>query len=399
MDGEDHSMKLKKLAIVGGGFAGVWASAAAAGLRDQLNLQGELEINLFNKEPRLTIRPRLYEKSPKNIAIPLAPITRSLGVNLHLRTISEINLSNHSISASGHDDFEYQSLVLTMGSLIHRPQIPGVHEFTHDIDSVKGAAIFWSALQSLIQDGKECSVAVIGAGLTGLELVTEVAHQTNARTILIDSDPGIEHKLSSDAAALVNNALAESGTETHFGKRVVSVDAEGIELSTGERVDASLVVWAAGMRAHPLTRTINAETDHLGRLKTDEYLAVNGFTGVYSAGDSAATKPDGIHTAPMSCQFAMPTGIIAGYNAVAELFQSERKPFFKDQYVTCIDLGKSGALFTLGWEGKPVMTGDDAKNMKKKIMNIIYPPADAASLKKSGNPDAIISGASEKEPA
>ena len=144
------------------------------------------------------------------------------------------------------------------------------------------------------------------------------------------------------------------------------------------------------MRAHPLAATLGVASDEKGRLVTDECLAVPGLQRVHAAGDVAFAKPDGVHTAPMSCQFATPTGIIAGHNAAARLLGIQPEPLEMSRYVTCIDLGKWGALFTQGWEGMPVMTGDQGKQMKRRITHeLIHPVADRETLFASARPAVV----------
>jgi len=117
--------------------------------------------------------------------------------------------------------------------------------------------------------------------------------------------------------------------------------------------------------------------DALDRLAVDECLRVLGVPGVFAAGDVAAARtPDG-HSVLQSCQHAIPLGKFAGHNAAAELLGYDVEPFAPDPYVTCLDLGVAGALFTTGWERAVEMTGLAAKAMKRRITReLIYPPVD-----------------------
>jgi NADH dehydrogenase len=84
---------------------------------------------------------------------------------------------------------------------------------------------------------------------------------------------------------------------------------------------------------------------------------------------------DETHVAPMSCQYAIPMGELAGRNAVAELLGDIPQPFAQPHYVTCLDLGAAGALFMQGWDRAVKLTGFWAKVMKETInTQLIYPP-------------------------
>jgi len=71
----------------------------------------------------------------------------------------------------------------------------------------------------------------------------------------------------------------------------------------------------------------------------------------------------------------MEMGKFAGYNAARDLLGLPLRPYRQPVYLTCVDLGRSGAVFTTGWDRQIQMSGDDAKNLKRQIhTEWIYPP-------------------------
>ena len=94
----------------------------------------------------------------------------------------------------------------------------------------------------------------------------------------------------------------------------------------------------------------------------------------------------------MSCQHATRMGAFAGNNAAAELLGVPTRPYHQKAYVTCLDLGEAGALFTRGWERKVEMVGDVAKKTKQEINTVwIYPPAaDREAVFAIANPDFVV---------
>jgi NADH:ubiquinone reductase (H+-translocating) len=101
----------------------------------------------------------------------------------------------------------------------------------------------------------------------------------------------------------------------------------------------------------------------------------------------AALAPDG-HRVMQSCQHAIPLGKFAGHHAAAELLGYDPQPFAADPYLTCLDLGLAGALFTTGWERVVELTGPAAKALKRRITGeLIYPPFDdGEELMRHANP-------------
>ena len=77
----------------------------------------------------------------------------------------------------------------------------------------------------------------------------------------------------------------------------------------------------------------------------------------------------------MSCQHANRLGAAAGHNAAADLLGVALEPYQQKNYVTCLDLGPTDAVFTRGWDAQVELSGDKAKAMKREInTQWIYPP-------------------------
>jgi NADH dehydrogenase len=186
--------------------------------------------------------------------------------------------------------------------------------------------------------------------------------------------------------------LRKLGVETRLGAGVASLDESGVTLSNGEHIETETVIWAAGIRAAPLTAQIPAERDNFGRLLVDRDLRVPGVDGVFATGDAArAACDDAGNYALMSCQHATRMGAFAGNNAAAELLDVPTRPYHQKAYVTCLDLGEAGALFTRGWERTVEMVGDVAKKTKQEINTVwIYPPRpERAAALASADPERV----------
>jgi NADH dehydrogenase len=121
--------------------------------------------------------------------------------------------------------------------------------------------------------------------------------------------------------------------------------------------------------------TLPGARDGLDRLAVDPFMRVAGLANVFAAGDVASSLVDGVHSTVMSCQFARPMGRFAGHNVVADLFGEPMLPLRIDWYVTVLDLGGWGALYTVGWDRRVFSTGHEAKVIKEMInQKRIYPP-------------------------
>lgn len=127
------------------------------------------------------------------------------------------------------------------------------------------------------------------------------------------------------------------------------------------------VIWAAGMRANPVTTKIPGERDKFDRLLIDGCLRVPSVPGVFATGDAARAACDDCgNYALMSCQHATRMGAFAGNNAAAELLGVPPRQYHQKAYVTCLDLGDAGALFTRGWDREVEMVGEKRRRRSRR---------------------------------
>lgn len=199
------------------------------------------------------------------------------------------------------------------------------------------------------------------------------------RVVVIDRGARIGAALGDGIRPAIEQACEALGVEWVCGATVVSVGPAGVQLDNGQRIDASTVVWTVGFKANPLTEQISGERDNRGRLHVDGNLKVKGNDAVYAAGDVAYATCDALgNPAMMSCQHAIPLGRHAGNNAAAELIGVPPMAYSQPKYVTCLDLGAWGAVYTEGWdrEVSPPEDKAEAKALKRQINSVwIYPPA------------------------
>lgn len=398
----------KRIVIIGAGFAGMYSALSAARLRD---LQGvsreELEIALVAPEPTLVVRPRLYEPRPETLTAPLQAVLEAVDVVYVQGRAEAIDTKSRAVAILTADDkrrtLAYDRLVVATGSRLFRPNIPGLAEHAFSVDSLDDALALdkhLHALADLPASAGRDTVVVAGGGFTGIEAATEMPARLRAilgknakpRVVIVERNGAIAPDMGDGARPVIENALRTLGVETRVGVGVAALDKDGVTLSDGERIESRTVIWAAGIRAAPLTAQIPAERDNLGRLIVDRDLRVPSVPGVFATGDAAKAACDDLGSyALMSCQHATRMGAFAGNNAAAELLGVPTKPYHQKAYVTCLDLGAAGALFTVGWDRKVAMVGDVAKKTKQEINTVwIYPPrAERAAALASADPERV----------
>jgi NADH dehydrogenase len=346
----------------------------------------------------MVIRPRLYEPEPEKMRVELRRVLDPIDVPHVRATVTEIEAARGEIVAvtpAGERHVErFDRLIVATGSqLVRRDDIPGAMLF-HDVDTLPAAMTLDTHLKELPQhratEGRY-TVVVVGAGFVGLEIATELVGRLRAiaapdgaagdvRVVLVEREPVVGPELGPGPRPAIEQALDELGVERQLGTTVASFDGEQVRLSDGEAIAACTAVWTAGMTASPLTRLLPASRDALGRLEVDEHMRVRGLDTIFAAGDTAAARVDASgHYALQACQYAHQLGKYAGHNAVSDLTGLPLVAFDPDPYVTCLDLGEAGAVYTEGFERTIRATGEAGKKIKRKINGeLIYPTVDDA---------------------
>jgi len=383
---------MRRILIVGAGFAGMYAALSAACLRDKQGVSPDtFEIAVVAPEPRLVIRPRLYERAPEAMVAPLAELFDAVDVRYEQGRVDAINSASKLAVIAGPDgmrrSLRYDRLVLAAGSQGVKPDVPGLAKYGFSVDQLEDAIALdhhLNALANRPSTAARDTVVVAGGGFTGIEVATEMPSRlrailgptANVRVIIVERNDAIAPAMGPSPRPLIEKALHEAGVETKLGVGISALNESSVTLSDGQSIESATVIWAAGMRANPLTAQVQAERDRAGRLVVDRNLRVPDVPTIFAAGDTAHAATDELgHRALMSCQHANRLGASAGFNATADLLDVPLEQYQQKNYVTCLDLGPSGAVFTRGWDAKVELSGDKAKAMKREInTQWIYPP-------------------------
>ena len=379
---------MARIVVLGAGFAGLWAAIGAARKRDETGANSDIEIRVVDRNPYHNIRVRNYEVDLSEVALPLSQLLDPVGVTHCIGEVEAVDPARRQISlvtSNGEETLSYDRLVLALGSEVMRPDIPGLAAHAFDVDTYAAALRLEDHLISLGRSAPSpgrSTIVVVGAGFTGIEVAAELPDRLvragitgRRRIILVDPNPDVGATIGAQARPVIETALSSLDVETRLGVRVASIEAAGVRLSSGELIATQTVIWCAGLRASRLAESFPGVRDRLGRLLVDPFMRVADLPGIFAAGDVASSVVDGLHPTVMSCQFARPMGRFAGHNVVADLVGQPMLPLRIDWYVTVLDLGDWGALYTEGWDREVRTTGPAAKATKQTInRKRIYPP-------------------------
>ena len=389
--------------VIGAGFGGMWTALSATRLFD-IHGHNDVEVTVLAPQAELRVRPRFYEPNAHQLAAPIGELFDAVGVHFIKGSAETIDVAQKRVGyldASGNQQVcSYDKLVLATGSRLALPNTPGVAEHAFDVDQIEQAVRLENHLKSLVnlpESQARNTVVVAGGGFTGIETATEMPARLRAilgdradiEVIIVDRGEKVGGSMGAEIAKSIAEASIETGVKWRLKSSVIAVDENGVTLTDGQRIDAKTVVWTTGVRASSLTEQIPAERDHLGRLHVDAHLKVIGQEDIFATGDVAYAASDDIgNFALMTCQHAISLGRHAGNNVAAQILGVDPTPYSQPKYVTCLDLGAWGAVYTEGWDRQVKLVKEEAKALKTQINTMwIYPPvADRVTALASADP-------------
>ncbi|MCL5801393.1 MAG: FAD-dependent oxidoreductase, partial [Gammaproteobacteria bacterium] len=316
------NMNMARIIVVGGGFAGLWASVAAS--RKLAAQEGKkATVTLISRDDYLTVRPRLYEAKPQGLRVPLESVLRPADVLFREATVVALNPSTRSITLddnrSDRIEIAYDRLVLATGSELRSLPVPGIAEHAFNIDTFAAAVALDVHLAELGQrpaGAGDDTVVILGAGFTGIELASEMrnrlavhwgqARAAAAQVLLVERAGVIGAELGVNPRPYIEAALLEQRVQVRLNALLDRVEPDAVWLASGERIKTNTTIVTAGLCASPLAKAVpGAKLDDLGRLHVNSALQVDGVPGIYAAGDIARAYVDDEHLALMSCQHAI----------------------------------------------------------------------------------------------
>ncbi|NWD71805.1 NAD(P)/FAD-dependent oxidoreductase [Pseudomonas gingeri] len=382
--------------VIGAGFGGMWSALSATRL---FNLHGhnDVEVSVLAPQAELRIRPRFYEQNAHLLSAPIGDLLSAVGVTFIKGAAESIDVQQKRVEyvdASGTKlSCRYDKLVLATGSRLAMPGIQGVAEHAFNVDQIEQAVRLENHLKSLAhqpQSKARNTVVVAGGGFTGIETAAEMPARLRAvlgqdadvNVIIVDRGEKVGVSMGAEISTSIAEASTKLGVHWQLGASVVAVDENGVTLDNGLHIEAKTVVWTTGVRASALTEQIPGERDSLGRLHVDANLKVIGQEDIFATGDVAYAATDDLgNHALMTCQHAIMLGRFAGNNVAAQILGVDATPYRQPKYVTCLDLGGWGAVYTEGWDRQVKLVKEEAKSLKTQINTVwIYPPAATPEL-------------------
>ena len=361
-----------QVVIIGGGFGGVDAAKAFADEDVQVTIIDRRNYNLFV--------PLLYQVassqlSQEHIAQPLRHMfKRQKNVHVIYDEAIDVDIENHKVILAADDPVEYDYLIIAAGA---RDSYFGNDDWAEHAWGLKSLEEAERIQRQILLNFELAEVetnraererlltyVLVGGGPTGVEMagaIAELAKFTlpreyryidtrHTRIVLLEGMdrifPGFDAKLSAAASA----DLERLGVEVRTGAMVTGVDEKGVQINNESRIEAGLIIWAAGIQGAAINEALAnvVELDRGKRIIVTPELHMPGHKDVFVIGDTAHTPgPEG-KPLPGVAQVAQQGGRHAAANILRGISGEEYEPFEYQDYGAMATIGRNRAVAQIG---------------------------------------------------
>ncbi|HEX9125670.1 MAG TPA: NAD(P)/FAD-dependent oxidoreductase [Methylomirabilota bacterium] len=359
---------LPHVVIVGGGFGGLYAALVLA--------DKPVRVTLLDRRNHHLFQPLLYQVAaaalnPSDIATPLRSILRkAANITVLLAEVERVDLAGRRLVLD-RGEMGYDALILAAGashSYFGHDEweifAPGLKTLEDALEIRRRVLLAYEAAERE-HDGAEqqalLTSVVIGGGPTGVELagaLGEISRQTiardfrlidptEARIILLEGGPRILQSFPESLSGKAVDALTRLGVEVRTGAVVTRVTPDAVWLG-GEQIRARTVLWAAGVAAAPLARTLGASLGRAGHVLVEPDLSIAGHPEVFAIGDMCAFLHQTGAPLPGVAPVAIQQGRAAADNVLRRLHGLPTRPFRYRDRGSMATIGRAAAVAMVG---------------------------------------------------
>ena len=364
------SPRRPKVVIVGAGFGGLEAAKALNRLA--------VDVTVIDRQNHHCFQPLLYQVataalSPAEIAWPIRHILRQQrNATVLMAEVSGIDLAGRCVQTSA-GPISYDYLVIATGATHsyfgHDDWIdfaPGLKRI-EDATRIRRSILLAFEHAELAHDDAErqrlLTFVIVGGGATGVEMagaIAEIARQTlakdfrridprSSRIILLEAGPRVLPTLPEDLSAYAERTLTRMGVDVRTSTRVINCDRRGVDLDRG-RIDASTIIWAAGVVASPAARWLGAEHDRAGRVLVRPDLSLPDHPEVFVIGDAAGVHDQTGAMVPGVAPAAKQMGRYVGRVIAARVDETPSLPPFRYRsFGDLATIGRRAAVVNFGY--------------------------------------------------
>ncbi|GEL07793.1 NAD(P)/FAD-dependent oxidoreductase [Salisediminibacterium halotolerans] len=347
---------MKKLVILGGGYGGL---RAIHKLLDEKNIK-EVSVLLIEKEPYHSLKTEFYALAAGTVSDQELRIQFPNDIRLELmfETVTGIDLESQEVSLSNGEAVFYDDLIIGLGCEDKYHGVPGADEHTLSIQSMRRARKTYQVLQGVRPNGR---VTIVGAGLSGVELASELREsRPDLEIILFDRGETILSMFPKKLINYVTEWFDNNEVQIVNHANITKVERNKI-FNHDEPLETDAVIWTAGIQANKLVRELDVPQDAIGRLKVTEYHHLPDYNNVFVVGDCATSE----HAPSAQLAEAQAERVVS---LLAKKWNGEPYPEEMPKIKLKGVLGSLGKKHGFGYMGERPMTGRVPRVLKSGVL-------------------------------
>ncbi|MEV1122142.1 FAD-dependent oxidoreductase [Actinosynnema sp. NPDC049800] len=329
-----------RIIVLGAGYAGGYA---AGQLARRLHAD-DVEITVVNAEPDFVERMRLHQLAAGQDLrrYDLAELFAGTGIRLRLARVAAVDPEQRTVTLTGGDRLDYDTLLYALGSTAADHGVPGVAEHAFPIAARPAALRLRQRLDELDGNG---TVLVVGGNLTAIETATEIAESRPELAVTLATSGELGGWLGPKARRHLLRAFDRFGITVHERTTIDRVEAARALAVDGTALAADATVWAAGFAVHPIAAASGLDVTDTGQIVVDRMMRSVSHPEVYAIGDSVHVIGENGRPLPMSCASAGYTAKQAVAAIVGDLTGREIPKTSLAYVGNHISLGRKDAIF------------------------------------------------------
>lgn len=364
--------------ILGCGFGGLGAC-------HQLS-KAPVDITLIDKNDYHTFQPLLYqvataELDASTVGYPIRDLLHKHdNLRFHQSAVTGINLQDKLVQVEGMSPLKFDYLVIGLGAVVNFFGVPGAPEHAFPLYSLEHAVHLKKHILEVLEAADEdpglvdhgaINIVVVGGGPTGVETAGALTDLFSvefsqdypnlpidkARVILVDVSPNLLGPFKEKLRDYTKSVVEDLGVELHLENQVVEVAEDHVKLKSGETIDTRTVIWAAGLQANPIAKSLGVELGRGGRVPVEADLSLAGHPETFVVGDIALmTDAKTGNVLPQLGSVGIQAGKHAGDNILKLVEGDATTPFHYRDKGTMATIGRNAAVAEL--PGGITLTGE-----------------------------------------
>lgn len=275
---------MKHLVLLGGGYGNM---RVLKRLLNSSDLPENIQLTLIDRVPYHCLKTEYYALAAGTISDHHVRVTfpEHPRLNIKYGEVTGIDINEKKVLLKDQDDVSYDDLVIGLGCEDKYHNVPGADQFTLSIQTIDKSRHTYQVLNNLHANAV---VGVVGAGLSGVELASELRESRPDLSIkLFDRGDIILSGYKKRLSNYVQNWFVEHGVEVINNSNVTKVE-QGALYNHDERVECDAIVWTAGIQPSHIVRELDVEKDSQGRVVLTEHHHLPSEEHVYVVGDCAS---------------------------------------------------------------------------------------------------------------